>query len=708
MTSIPISTPTLRLPWSARIRRRIGWWLQPHVSSGARDRRDVAILLVAVLIAVAPHFWHLPWWSTALICLLWFWRAWLTITRQPPLGRIAMVPLLLTATTLVWLQHGSLVGYEAGVNLLVLLIALKLLELRARRDLNLVVFLTFFVQVTLFLYDQDLFVALLSICTTLLLFFVLLSSNLAETDLTARRKFGLVLRNFATSIPLTVTLFVLFPRLQSPLFAFIGSEIASGSGLSDTMSPGSVNRLIESDAVALRAHFNGPVPPPDRLYWRGPVLGYFDGRTWSGRPGRSLTKLDKQLLIDRASVVDYTVTMEPTRKNWVLALEVPWPTDGGDFEYFLSSDLQPLAVARFRDRVRFRVVSYTGFRVGPFEWDPDLSQWLQLPAGYNPRTRQFAAYLQNQIAGDPNDRDPHTRDQKLVNAVLNYFRRGGYRYTLRPPKLGHDSIDEFLFETQLGFCEHYAAAFVVLMREVGIPARVVTGYQGGEINPVDGYLTVRQSDAHAWAEVWLPQEGWKRVDPTAVVSPVRIERGEAELASQFGLSRFGRPGTLLGWLGTWRVDWEALENVWNQAVLNYSAERQRSLFSQLGVAPSWRNLSIAFAGCITTLLAVLAVFTLRHRERRDPLAELVAQFRTKLAFAGMKSPASEGLSDLKRRLAPRLRTAQAEEAATLLQALEDARYQRPAALRPTELRRLRSRIRRFRPQLRGEPHSQSG
>src|SRR5882762_1495256 len=322
MTAIPSSVTRPDLRWSARMRRRLGWWLQPHVASGARDRRDVAILLVAVFIAVAPHFWHLPWWSTALICLLWFWRAWLTITRQPPLGRIAMVPLLVTATTLVWLQHGSLVGHDAGVNLLVLLIALKLLELRARRDLNLVVFLTFFVQVTLFLYDQDLLVALLSIFTTLLLFFVLLSSNLAETDLTAGRKSALVLRIFATSVPLTLALFLLFPRMQAPLFAFGGSEMASSTGLSDSMSPGAINRLIESDAVALRAQFSGPVPPPDRLYWRGPVLGHFDGRTWSSRGGKASAVMDLGLVrIDPASAIDYTVTLEPTHRNWVLGLE---------------------------------------------------------------------------------------------------------------------------------------------------------------------------------------------------------------------------------------------------------------------------------------------------------------------------------------------------------------------------------------------------
>ena len=700
MTAISSSAALRRLRWSARIRRRLGRWGQPLVSTGARDRRDVAILLVAVLIAVTPHFWHLPWWSTALICLLWFWRAWLTTTRQPAPGRIAMVPLLMTATALVWLQHGSIIGHDAGVNLLVLLIALKLLELRTRRDLNLVVFLTFVVQITTFLYDQDLLIALLSVCTTLLLFFILLSINLAQTDLTAGRKFRLVMEVFLKAVPLTVTLFLLFPRLSAPLFAFAGSESTASTGLSDSMTPGSINRLIESNAVALRAQFNGHVPGPSRLYWRGPVFGQFDGRTWSHKNHRLVARIDPKLVrLDPASSVEYKVTMEPTSRNWVLALELPMLIDSSTFHTILSDDLQPLADATLRERVQYQVRSYPVFRVGPLEPDTDLAQWLQLPPNYNPRTLQFAADLRNQIV-DPSERNPHARDQALIDAVLNHFRRGGYRYTLQPPALGHHSIDEFLFDTRLGFCEHYAAAFTVLMRAVGIPARIVTGYQGGEINPVDGNLTVRQSDAHAWAEVWLPGLGWKRIDPTAVVSPVRIEQGEAGLAAEYG---FSRSGTLMGWVGAWRMNWEAIENVWNQAVLNYTADRQRSLIAQLGVAPSWRNLSIAFAVSVAVVLVMLAVLSLSHREVRDPLADLVAQVRTRLALAGLKSPASEGLTDLKRRLGPRLRPAQADEAAALLQALEDARYQRAdAAFRPADLRRLRARVRRFRPQLTDE------
>jgi len=704
MTAIASSVRQPPARRGAGIRRRLAWWLQPQVSSAARDRRDVGIVLVAVLIAVAPHFWHLPWWSTSLICLLWFWRAWLAIARRPPPGRIAMVPLLATATALVWLQHGSVIGHEAGVNLLVLLIALKLLELRGRRDLNLVVFLAFFVQITLFLYDQSLLVALLTICTTLLLFFVLLSINLAENDLTAARKAQLVLGMFAKSLPLVLALFLLFPRLQTPLLAFRGQERASSTGLSDSMSPGSINRLIESDAVALRVQFDGPVPSPNRLYWRGPVFGHFDGRTWTAVKGHAPSRMEPgQVRPDLSTAVEYTVTMEPTYREWVFGLEAPMVIESKYFQSVTYDDLQPVADTTLSHRVSYRATSYTGFQIGPFARDADMSQWLQLPPGYNPRTLQFAADLRNQIV-EPSERDPHARDQALIDAVLNHFRRGGFHYTLRPPLLGRDSIDEFLFGSRLGFCEHYASAFVVLMRAVGIPARVVTGYQGGEINPVDGNLTVRQSDAHAWGEVWLPGRGWKRVDPTAAVSPVRIERGEAELASQYGFSRYRGAGGVLGWIGSWQMNWEALENLWNQAVLNYSADRQRSLISQFGMAPSWRNLAIAFAVTVSGVLLILAVLSLRHREVRDPLADLVALLRARLALAGLPSPVNEGLTDLRRRLMQRLRPAQAEEAAALLQALEDARYRREnVRLKPAELRGLRARVRRFRPLLTG-PH----
>jgi protein-glutamine gamma-glutamyltransferase len=687
-----------RSGWPGQARRHLRAWLQPQVSSGARDRRDIMVLLVAVSLAVAPHFSHLPLWSSALICVLWFWRAWLTVARRPPPGRFAMVPLVVAASALVWLQHGTILGHEAGVNLLVLLMGMKLLELRNRRDLYIVVFLTFFVQITMFLYDQSLLFALLSICTTLLLFFILLSINLAETDLTAGRKAKMVLSMFIKAIPLIIALFVLFPRLPRPLWAYVDPE-SSSTGLSDKMSPGSINQLVESDAVVLRAQFTGPVPAPDKLYWRGPVFGHFDGRTWTAQRQQALTTLDlSRVRVESASATQYTVTLEPTRRNWIIALELPLIIDGSpDIQSILADDLQPLAGASIVARVRYRVRSYTSFRVGPTEPDADLAQWLELPPNYNPRTLQFVSDLRNQIL-DPADRDPHARDAALVNAVINHFRRGGFHYTLRPPALDRNSVDDFLFRTRLGFCEHYASAFVFMMRALNIPARIVTGYQGGEINPVDGYLTVRQSDAHAWAEVWLRGRGWIRMDPTAAVSPVRIEKGEAELASQLGWRHSRDAGGLFGWVGAWRMNWEAMENVWNQWVLNYSSERQRSLMFDLGVDPSWRNLTITFGGTIAGLLLLLAALSLGNRRRQEPLAQLVGQLRVRLAAAGFQSPASEGLTQLQQRLEPWLAPGQRAEAADLLASLQAARYSPSSnSVKASDIRRLRGRVRRFRP-----------
>lgn len=675
-------------------------WMQPLVSSGARDRRDVMALLIAIIVAVAPHFAHLPWWSTSLVCVLWLWRAWLTIARRPAPGRFAMVPLLVAASAMVWLQHGSLLGHDAGVNLLVLLMGMKLLELRSRRDMNIVVFLAFFVQVTTFLYSQSLLLALLSIFTTLLLFFVLLSVNLAETDLSAGRKARLVLGMFVRAMPLIIVLFLLFPRLPRPLWAYVAGPESSSTGLSESMAPGSINRLIESDEVAFRVHFTGPVPSMDRLYWRGPVFAQFDGRTWSPRAGHAaMQEAQLALQVIRASGVEYVVTLEPNSRNWVMALEVPLIIDADHgFETVLNDDLQPLSTTIFRARTRYRVVSYTAFNADVTYGPGDLQPWLQLPEGFNPQTRQFAADLRNRVV-DPADADPHAHDATLVEEVLNHFRRNGFHYTLQPPALGRNSIDDFLFGSRLGFCEHYASSFVFLMRAMGVPARVVTGYQGGEFNTVDGNLTVRQSDAHAWAEVWLPRRGWRRVDPTAVVSPVRIEMGEGEFASRLGWARYRASGGFLGWTSVWRMNLDALENLWNQTVLNYSSDRQRALIHQFGFAPNWSNLMIAFGASVSLILVVLAFFSLRFRRRREPLAQVVHLLKARLRAAGFDSPPTEGLEQLKARLDPWLIPAARPEAAELLSALQAARYGRNSgAVRLADIRHLRMRVRRFRAQ----------
>jgi hypothetical protein len=291
----------------------------------------------------------------------------------------------------------------------------------------------------------------------------------------------------------------------------------------------------------------------------------------------------------------------------------------------------------------------------------------------------------------------------LIDAALDHFRRGGYTYTLQPPLLGRHSIDEFLFDTRQGYCEHYAAAFVVLMRALDIPARVVTGYQGGEVNPVDGFMTVRQSDAHAWAEVWLAQRGWIRVDPTAVVAPMRIEQGAVEIARQAGLNPgFGGAAgagapTWIRWLRTVRFNWEALQNSWNQWVLAYSPERQRALLERLGLEPDWRMLGVLLGVSLIAILAVLAFFSLRYRNPRDPLSQLFDRFRGRLLEAGLPVDLSFGPRALRTQIENVLAPTARQDAAAILQAIESWRYSRASeSVTAAQLRELRSAVRRFR------------
>jgi transglutaminase-like putative cysteine protease len=419
------------------------------------------------------------------------------------------------------------------------------------------------------------------------------------------------------------------------------------------------------------------------LYWRGPVLGHFNGRTWNAVTERSRW-VALQIRADAASRVDYTVTLEPHQQEWLFALEMPAAREDTSLRVRMTQDAQVLAGQPITERVRYPMRSFTVFATGLNETPASLQDWLQLPEGFNPRTRRLADELR---------RDPAQGLEQQLQAVLEHFRSGGYAYTLEPPMLGRHSV-----ETRQGYCEHYASAFVVLMRMLDIPARVVTGYQGGERNPVDGFLTVRQSDAHAWAEVWLPGRGWLRVDPTAVVAPLRINRGAQHLARQPGFGPIVLNVDDLSWLRALRFNFEALQNGWNQWVLSYSPERQRALLARLGFKPDWQTLGLLFAITLTLLMAVLAVFSLRHRVERDPLALLFGRFRRRLREAGVDAPATEGPRALATRLERELATDSLTKAREILQDFEQWRYSRfSVAVPPRELRRLRRAVQRFRP-----------
>ncbi len=679
--------------------RRVRAWLQPQVSTGAREQRDQAVLLLAVAVVVVPHFEHLPLWSIVALGSMWIWRAWLTQTLKPAPGRIVMFVLLVLGTGAVWLEHSTIFGRNASINLLLILIGLKVLEMRAHRDVLVIVFLSLFVLQTQFLFDQSLFSAGIMAISVAMLFFVLLSANLREGDISFTGKLRYLARVFVLALPLTLALFFLFPRISAPYWHSGGSETQAGTGLSDAMAPGSISELLRNDAVALRAVFDQRVPQQRNLYWRGPVFGYFDGRTWSplqlSRPGASYAA---DVRFDPVSSVDYTVTLEPTQRRGLIALEFAAAIDDvPTTQSRLTPTLELQTAAPVASRLRYRVRSYTSFVAGPANDDGSLKLWLQLPERYNPQTLQWAAELKTRIQLLANHSKAETAtpiDRRLVDAVLAHFRQEPFRYSINAPLLGHDSVDEFLFDTRAGYCEHYASSFVVLMRAMGIPARIVTGYQGGEVNPVDGYLTVRQSDAHAWAEVWLENRGWVRVDPTAAVAPERVEHTLRERR----LEGLAGPQEGWSWLGEWRFNREAVENAWNQWFLSYSMDRQRALMSWIGLNPSVANISAVAIAVFSTLLLILAIFSMRGRNPREPLAELVFQLRIKLARVGVEIPPNIGLQGMEQRLAKELDPSCLPEARRLLAGIEAARYARPTTHgKPVNVGALRMQLRLWRP-----------
>jgi transglutaminase-like putative cysteine protease len=677
--------------------------VQPQMSSAARERRDVLVLLLAISFVVAPHFEHLAWWAIATFVALWSWRFWLTAAQRSAPGHLAMLPLLIAAAVAVWLEHRTLLGRDAGVTFLLLLIALKLLELRARRDIFVVIFLAFFILLTQFLFDQGLPVALMTVAAVVLLFFVLVSVNLTDNDLPAQQKLRLVSVIVLKAIPLTAVLFVLFPRLSEPLWGLPSDAYSGTTGLSNSMSPGTISRLLESDQIAFRVRFASAPPANHLLYWRGPVFGLFTGRTWGPLSERLVSPPPLSAQADPASAADYTVTLEPNQRDWLFALDLPLTAPAHEeLRPRLNSEGQLLAGRLVTQRVRYAMRSYTRYAMGLNESELSLRDWAALPAGFNPRTLQWATELRRRTPAA----ETRAGDVNLINAVLDHFRRDGFVYTLKPPLLGRHSIDEFMFDTRQGYCEHYAAAFVVLMRALDIPARVVTGYQGGEINPVDDFMTVRQSDAHAWAEVWLAERGWTRVDPTAVVAPVRIEQGAVEIARQAGLNPgyagaagAGAP-TWIRWLRAVRFNWEAMQNSWNQWVLAYSPERQRALLERLGLEPDWRTLGVLLAISFCVILSVLAYFSLRYRNTRDPLAQLFDRFRNRLLDAGVRVDLSLGPRALRLQIDNLLAPTARRDAAAILQAIERWRYSRASdRVTAAQLRALRRAVRRFRPTL---------
>jgi transglutaminase-like putative cysteine protease len=589
--------------------------------------------IAALLVSAVPHLPRMPAWVSLLTVACLAWRVLAVARSWNIMWRWLRMILAGVVFIGVYVTYGTINGIEAGSALLIVMMNMKVLETARRRDFQVLMFIAYFLVLAQLLYEPAIWTFTYMVVSVLITTTALLQAVRDGPALPVAAASRMVGRMVAVSVPVMLVLFLLFPRVPGPFWSMPTRSGSASSGLDDQMSPGSINALSLSDEIAFRVTFEGEVPPPRQRYWRGPVLHQFDGVSWreAGRMPMWRARIEP-----RGDPVRYRITLEPHDRPWLLALDFPegWAGIRG----FMTFDYKLVARRPVDQLVAYDVVSYP-------EAVPDLeiSEWirswsLQLPEDRNPRTVELGRDL----------RERYRTDGAVLDAALARFTTEPFVYTLRPGALiGAHPLDEFMFDTRRGFCEHYASAFTVLMRAAGIPARVVTGYQGGQLNPISDRFIVRQSDAHAWSEVWLPGQGWVRVDPTAAVAPNRIELGLAD-AVPAGEAAPGLMLRRLPILEQIRQSWDAVDAAWDEWVLGYGPDQQAALLRSFGVGdPDWRWLAGAMAGMLAAVLAVVAAWLAwKYRPPRpDEIQLLYRRYLGIMARRGLYRQPWEGPLD---------------------------------------------------------------
>jgi transglutaminase-like putative cysteine protease len=643
--------------------------------------------------ATVPHWSGLPPWTLALLGAAVAWRLAVEALGWPMAPRLVRLPLAFAAFLGVLFEYRTLNGADAGTALLVVMVALKLLEAKNQRDQLVLILISYFMMFASVLTERGPLTAAYLIALVWITTIALLQLGRKGPLLPGPVTTKLAGRLLLQAVPVMAVLFVLFPRLPGPLWALPGSTSSGATGLSDTMSPGDITNLGLSDEVAFRVQFHTQPPRASSLYWRGPTLTHFNGRTWSMLQGGRRGERVAETIEYRGEPINYRVMLEPNGRNWAFALEMPkdWSRDRG---LRMGSDYQLgtfFGASRGRT-LDYEVTSYVDYNAREPLTPSEMEMFRSLPEGSSPRARALAA---SWVTDNPSP-------SQIIERAMDYLRSQPFQYTLTPPPLGAQPVDEFLFETREGFCEHYASALTVLLRAAGVPARVVMGYQGGELNTIGGYFIIRQSDAHAWTEAWLADRGWVRVDGVAAVAPERVAIGSNGWS---GASRTAVDRVLkLGWLRRTALLWDAVNTRWRTWVIGYGPELQRTLLDSFGVRSLARTerwtllLSLAVAATIGVLLLLRLYAAWRQRRRRagDPAAVLFAAFGRKLTrFAVAPCTPSEGPRAYAARATATVPGSAADIEAITATYLR-ARYEPDPEL--AALAELRARIAAFRPQ----------
>lgn len=620
-------------------------------------------LLIAQALVIIPHLLHVPLWLIGVWLGCAAWRVQVFRMRWPFPNAWVKAALMIGSGFAVYLSRGGLVGLDAAVALLITAFILKLLEVRTRRDALVLIFLGFFTVVTSYLFADSLLAALYSLLPVLALLAALVGlqqSGFAREPLAPLK---LASKLLAQAIPLMLLLFVLFPRLE-PLWSLPQPKDKGTTGLSSSMTPGDLAELGQSAALAFRARFDGAIPAQSQLYWRALTLPNFDGRSWSISERFEASEPQWQA---QGESISYSIIMQPSTQPWLFSLDV------GSSE---QEDIRLMNDFRLQRRTPVnRTYQYQATSWPQALRQPQLNQrqqqaFLQLPRTGNQQTRDWAQRLRGQ----------YHDDDALVSALLRHFNQEPYHYTLKPPLLGRDSVDEFLFSSLRGFCAHYAGAMVFTLRAAGIPARVVAGYQGGEINQAGQFVQVRQFDAHAWVEYWQRGQGWRSVDPTFEVAPERIERGLQEaLQDESELFQGDISSPLryqhIAWVNQLRMSWENLNHSWQTKILGYQRDSQQAWLKQWFGKVDWQVLGLTLVASAALIIALIVLWMFKPWQRQtDPVQRVLNHFQRVMRRRGFNRETGEGLRDFYQRIHQQLPESQQQAVRVFIETYEQQQY----------------------------------
>ncbi len=594
----------------------------------------IPLLIMIQAVVLFPLWFYIPFWISAVTIALLLAKYGMYRQGVKASRWVLLVVVLLCVGGVFW-QFKTLNGRDAGIGLITLMYAFKLLEARSYRDASLILFISFFIVVTAFFYSEAIWMGgyLLISVLCILLGLVALNSPKGVQGIGSLGKISGV--TLLQAIPIMILLFFFFPRSSAPLWS-MPTENQAGSGIDDTMSPGSIGALHTFDDIAFRVDFEGKVPPRSEMYWRGLVLSEFDGFTWFKEQH---TPIRQELELPMTPTYQYRIQMEPNNRNWIFGLEdLAEAPDGA----YLFSDFTWNRRRQTTQRFIYSAQAYDiDFSQRPLT-EFQMNRYLQLPTDSNDDSREWAE----------EQRQNHQSDEAFIRWILSYIHQGEFYYTLSPPVIEVDSVDGFWFDTQQGYCEHYAGAFVYIMRSAGIPARVVTGYQGAEYNPYGDYYIVRQSDAHAWTEVWLDDEGWRRIDPTAAIHPSRVEEDlRSDASSRDGwMEEFGSDvgfDAPEGLLQNLALRWDAVQNFWSETVMGYSQDMQFNWLRKLGIERhQYRYLGYGLLATIILAGLIFGYLVLRGTQRLEPVTKHYLLLLKKLQQQGVVCDRGMGPRDV--------------------------------------------------------------